>query len=128
MNHRLLIRVLELLEETYPECYYVERLIKKLNIFSYDGEFSKVIRYLKDKNKIDVSFRDFDGAYPQWRRLQQGDKISITPNGIDFLTEIKLIETNKKINNRIMWATMIIALATIINIIITILLYFIKSK
>jgi len=128
MNHKLLIRVLELLEETYPECYHAERLIKKLNIFSYDGKFSKVIKYLKEKNKINVAFKDFDGTYPQWRRLQQGDEVSITPDGIDFLIKIKLIELNEKRNNRLMWATIIIALATVINIIITTFIYFIKSK
>ena len=124
MNHKLLIRVLELLEETYPECYHAERLIKKLNIFSYKGEFSKVIKYLTEKNKINVIFKDSIGSCLQWRILQQGDKISITPDGIDFLIKIRLIEINKRLNKIIVWATGIIAISTFVNVCVHLLFKF----
>jgi len=126
MNHKLLIRTLELLEETFPECYHAERLIKKLGAYSFNGEFFKVIKYLKGKGKIIVRYNIQDNNNRE--TLQQGDEISITPDGIDFLIEAKSIGVNEKRNNLIMRATIIITLATVINIIITTFIYFIKSK
>jgi len=116
MNHKLLVQILEILEETYPECYHAGKLIKKLGLHSFDGEFFKATKYLRSKRKIIVGYNIPDNSNREI--LQQGDEISITPDGIDFLVELKSIEVNEKRNNLIMWATIVIALATIINIII----------
>ena len=119
MNHKLLIKTLELLEETFPQFYHAKRLVGKLGLHSFDGEFFKVIKYLKTKGKIIVGYNIPDNSNREI--LQQDDEVSITPEGIDFLIKIKLIETNKKLNKIMVWATGVIALATFINVCISLL-------
>jgi len=122
MNHRLLIRILELLEETYPQFYHAEKLIKMLGLHSFDGEFFEVIKYLKSKGKIIVAYNIPDNSNREI--LRQGDEVSITPDGIDFLIKLKSIEVNEKRNSWIMWATIVIALATVINVCVHLLFRF----
>lgn len=123
MDNKLLIKILDTLEETYPERYHVEKLTKKLNT-SIDGEFYKIIKYLKESKKIEIIYNK--DTSNRRERLQQGDMISITNKGIDFLTDKKLLETNERRNNIITWATIIIAISAIITLIVGILNY-IKS-
>lgn len=134
MGKNLLIKILEMLEETYPECYRVERLVKKLNV-SLNGEFTKLIKYLYARKKIDVRLHNYDGTYPQsFERLQQNDEISITPEGIDFLSMIKLQQTQytqtkildqQKLFTKILaMATAILALGTILQV----LFYFVVNQ
>lgn len=110
MERKLMINILELLLETYPESYSISRLTKKLDV-SIDGEFSKVIRYLKERSKIIVEGAD---------KLQQDSKITITPNGIDFLFEIKHLESEEKRNNFLLLATITIAISAILQAVNTI--------
>lgn len=88
MDRKFLIRILELLDETYPESYSVERLTKYLNVIK-DGIFSKSMRYLRLRNKIIAT-----------EVLHPKDMISITPEGIDFLSDIKLLEVKENNSNQ----------------------------
>lgn len=106
MKKKLLIKVLAILEETYPEAYSISRITKKLNV-SIDGEFSKVVRYLKAKRKV---------IAPE--RLQSDSRINITPEGIDFFLQNQLLESEQKRNEIMKWTMMVIAGATIVNLII----------
>ena len=106
MDRKLLIKTLEWLEKTYPTDFSVSNLTKKLDV-SYDGEFSKIIRYLRATHKV---------IAPE--NLQYNSRISIVPEGIDFLEQVKLIDSREKIDKTIKWATIIIAGATVINLII----------
>ncbi len=108
MNRELLVRTLELLERTYPTDFSVINLTKKLGV-SVDGDFSKIIRYLRAKHKIIAT-----------ERLQFDDRISINPDGIDFLIKLKDLEINEKRNKLIVWATIVIAFATLINVLVSI--------
>jgi len=116
MHHNLLIKFLEGLEETYPNYYHAEKLIKRLGLHSFDGEFFKITKYLRHKGKITVGYNIPDNSNREI--LRQGDEVSITPDGIDFLVKLQSIEVEKKRNKIIMWATIGISLATITNVII----------
>lgn len=109
MDRKFLIKLLELLDETYPESYSVERLTKKLNL-AKDGIFSKSIRYLKLRDKIIAT----DVLHPK-------DLISITPEGIDFFDNLKSLEfkeilaqQQKKIFQKQTFFAELVALASII--------------
>jgi len=121
MDNRLLIKILDTLEETCPETYHIGKLAKKLNT-SIDGEFYKIIKYLKESKKVKITYVK-DPSDPR-ERLQQNDWVLITNEGIDFLTDKKLLESNEKRNNIIKWATIIIAISALINLIVGILNYY----
>jgi len=120
MDNKLLIKILDTLEETYPEMYHAEKLAKNLNT-SINGEFYKIIKYLKESKKVEIRYNKDPSDMRE--RLRQGDEVSITNEGIDFLTDKKLLESNEKRNNIIKWATIIIAISTLINLIVGILNY-----
>jgi len=107
MNRKLLIKILELLEETYPQIYHAGKLTRILRV-SLDGEFFKIIRYLYSKRFVIIS--DLEIALDC--------EISITSDGINFLNELKLIETREKLNRWIVIATSIIAISTVVNVIL----------
>ncbi|GAI81628.1 unnamed protein product [marine sediment metagenome] len=115
MNRKLLIKILELLEETYPENCKVSKLVKRLGLNSSDKEFSKVIAYLASTSKIQRKSHEelirLTPTYPN-------DEISITSDGIDFLNESNLIETREKLNRWIVTATIVIAISTLANLIL----------
>ena len=110
MDKRLLIKTLELLKRAYPTDFAVSNLTKKLGV-SYDGEFSKIIRYLRATHKV---------IAPE--KLQYDSRITIVPDGIDFLSELRLIETNEKRNEIIKWVTVVIAFTAVINLIVALFL------
>ncbi len=116
MNRKLLIKTLELLEETYPQCYHAGRLIKKLGLSSYDGEFFQIIKYLKGQGKIIVGYDIPDNSNREI--LQQNDEVSIIPEGIDFLNELRLINTRENLNWWLVTATIIIAISTLTNVLL----------
>ena len=47
-----MFKILKLLEEVYPNPIKVEELMKKAKLKNIDGEISKIIKYLKETNKI----------------------------------------------------------------------------
>jgi len=122
MNRKLLIKILELLEGTYPAFYHAGKLTGILGV-SLDGEFSQILRYLKETGKINIVFPESriapTGRYKLASWLMQIDEITITPEGIDFLNNLRLIETREKLNIWIVAATIVIAVSTFAN-----LLYF----
>ncbi|GEM_PF-3675593 len=126
MDRKLIIKILELLEEAYTNPLKAEVLMKKTKLKDIDGEFSQIIKYLKETNKIIVVLvpenrmglatrRD---ELPKW--LQKIDEITITPQGIDFLREIKRIETDKKRNELISDTTIVLTQIAILGIVFTI--------
>jgi len=121
-----MIRILELLEETYPSFYHAGKLTRILKS-SLDGEFSKIIRYLKATNKIIITLAEDEYLKPmgyntmQRDNLLQQDGITITPGGIDFLIEIKQLEMNEKRNMILIWSTVAIAFFAFVSLIINLL-------
>lgn len=113
MNRKLLIKVLKLLEETYPQLYHAGKLTRILGV-SLNGEFSKIIRYLEESEKIEVRRIGQDPSQNERERYYPNDEIKIKPDGINFLEEIKLLESREKIVQQQTNFTKILALATII--------------
>lgn len=111
-----MIKILELLENAYPKPCVAEVLMKKTGLSDIDGEFSQIIKYLKDTNKIIVVFIPENRmGYPTGRDklykwLQKIDEITINPAGIDFLTKLKSLEINDERNKAIAKATVVLAL------------------
>lgn len=112
MNRKLLIKILELLEETYPRFYHAGKLMKKVGLYEIDGEFSKIIRYLTSTHKIIL----VPSTTSEDDRLVSNDEITINPEGIDFLSELILIKTREKLNRWIVYATIVIAISTLVNL------------
>jgi len=112
MDRKLLIKTLEMLEETYPADYSIERLTSKLNV-PIDGEFFKIVRHLELSKKVHIRYENVDRRA---MKPQQGDRIVIMPDGIDFLTEIKIQESREMMNKLIVIATIVIALSAIVTL------------
>ena len=126
MDRRLIIKILKSLEEAYTKPVTVERLMKKVRLRDIDGPFSQVIRYLYSTNKIIIvlipessiggsTVRD---KLHKW--LQKVDEVTITPAGIDFLTELKRLETDKERNDLLADTTIVLTQIAILGIILTI--------
>lgn len=111
MDDKLLINTLETLEETYPEKYHIGKLVNKLGT-SLNGEFFKIVKYLKESKKIELIYLNKDPQEVR-ERLYVGDMIGINNDGIDFLKECKLQLSNERMNQSIKWATVIIALSAL---------------
>ena len=128
MNRKLIMRIVEILEETYPQHYKAERLRRKVGLLSLDGEFSQILRYLKETEKIDIVFPESriapTGRYELALWLMQIDEITIKPEGIDFLTKLELIQSNEKRNNILIWSTGAIAFFALVSLVIGLLNYF----
>lgn len=116
MNRKLLIKILELLEGTYPAFYHAGKLTGILGL-SLDGEFSKIIRYLEKSEKIEVRRIGQDPSQNERERYYSNDEIEINHTGINFLNELLLIETREKLNLWIVAATIVIAVSTLANLI-----------
>jgi len=106
MQNELLIKILEALEEIYPEGYSVSRLTEKLGIQT-EGEFHKIIKYLFESNKSHINFKNGDENIRNMisknpsqfgidlsptplvlnHQLESEDKIYLTNEGIDFFNE-----------------------------------------
>ena len=127
MNRKLMMKVLELLEETYPSFYHAGKLMKKSGISSLDGEFSQILRYLKETEKINIVFPESriapTGRYKLASWLMQIDEITITPGGIDFLTKMKNLEINEQRNKILVWSTVAIAFFAFVSLVIGLLNY-----
>lgn len=115
MNRKLLTKILELLEETYPQFYHAGKLTRILGV-SLDGEFSKIIRYLEESKKIEVRRIGQDPSQNERERYYPNDEIKINPTGIGFLNELILIETRERLNRWIVAATIVIAVSTLVNL------------
>lgn len=102
-----MIRVLEILEEKYPENCKVGKLTSRLELNSPDREFSKVIEYLASTSKIQGT----TSALDQGIRLTffSQDEIYITQFGIEFLTDIKKAEADEKRTGAMTDATIVLA-------------------
>lgn len=124
MDRILLIKILELLEETYHQHYKAERLKRKLGLKSLDGKFSQALRYLKETGKIDIVFPESrvapTGRYNLALWLMSIDEITITPEGVDFLTELKRLETDKKRNYLLLDSSIVLMQIAVIGIALTI--------
>ncbi len=124
MDRKSIIKILKLLEVAYPKFYYAEKLRKEVGLHSLDGEFSQILRYLKDTGKIDIVLPESriapTGRYKLDSWLMGIDEITITPKGIDYLTKLKLIETNRKRNETTKLATIVMAIVAVISLVTTI--------
>jgi len=120
-----MIKILELLEGAYPRFYHAEELRKKVKMPSLDGEFSQVLRYLKDTRKIDIVFPESrmapTGRYKLALWLMKIDEVTITPSGIDFLFEIKSTTINEQRTKATTKATIVLASAALVQIILYII-------
>ena len=117
MNNKLLIKILGLLEQKYPEISLAEELAKKLDIKISNNEFSKVLKYLRDSEKIKI-VPVIDGLSSKIIYVSPNDEISITNDGIDLLAQKKLLMVNERRNDIMKWATIVIAISTVINLFI----------
>ncbi|MCD4770942.1 hypothetical protein K8R30_00820 [archaeon] len=115
MKTKLMITFLGFLEEAYPSHYNVEKLRKRLKLPSLDGEFFKVVKYLRATNKIIVHFPETRIASTGREKLISWDEITITPEGIDFLSRMKSLDAEEKRNGAITKATVVLALAATIQ-------------
>jgi len=126
MDRVLIIKILDLLEKAYTRPLTAETLMKKVKLKNIDGEFSQIIKYLKDAKKIMVELVPEKRMNLQTKRdrlhkwLQKIDKISISPAGIDYLTEIKQLEIAKKRNYLISDTTIVLTQIAILGIALTI--------
>ncbi len=116
MKRNLMIKILELLEEVYPENYKVERLVKRLRLNFPNKEFSKIIAYLASTSKIQIKINESVPGILLTSR--PNDEIYITYLGIDFLSEIKKLEMDEKKSNAITKATVVLALTGVIQALI----------
>jgi len=115
MDRKFLIKILEILEETYPQFYHAGKLMKYSGLPSLDGEFSKIIRFLEESGKIEVRRIGQDPSQSERERYYSNDEIEINYKGINFLNELILIETREKLNQWIVTATIIIAISAVSN-------------
>lgn len=120
-----MIKILEELEESYSDKIVIEDLMKKVRVSDIDGELSKIIRYLKETEKIIVVLqpetligsKTTRDKLSKW--LQKIDEITITPDGIDFLTKLKRLETDRKRNYLALDTTIVLTQIAVIGIILT---------
>lgn len=113
MNKELLIKILDLLEESYPEIYTASELYDELE--KYDiKEFCKVIEYLEDSKKARVHTDSEARGKRMIHRVSERDRLEITPEGIDFLSQEKLAQSNERRNDVQSSFNIIIAITSII--------------
>jgi len=117
MDRKLLIKILEVLERAYPSFCYAEKLRKIVKMPTLNGEFFKVIKYLKDTHKIIHVLWESKLAPSQRDEIAPRDEITIKPDGIDFLNKLRLIESREKMNLWVTAATIVIAVSTLANLI-----------
>lgn len=126
MDRKHIIKILELLESSYTHPLTAEELMKRTRLKDIDGEFSQIIKYLKETNKVIVVLVPENSMGLATKRdklhkwLQKVDEITITPPGIDFLAEIKRIEIDKKRNELISDTTIVLTQIAILGIVLTI--------
>jgi len=121
MDRRLLIDILERLEQAYPKSYTIEGLRKIVNPTLGQG-FFQIIKYLKDKLKIYYSsFESKPSLNIIEEQFSPKDEISINPDGIDFLNKLKSIQNDEKRNEIISYATIVLAISSFLALILTIL-------
>ncbi len=106
-----MMKILDNLEQIFPTDCKSKDLVKKLNLKLDDKEFSKAIAYLLSKEHIQGITIE-EGTILS---LKAEDKTCINPSGIDFLTELKKIESNDKRNKSIEGATIILALVAMMQ-------------
>lgn len=120
MKRKLLIKLLELLEGTYPRHCKAEKLKRRLGLKSLDGKLSRILRYLKDTEKINIVFPESrisqTGRYKLDLWLMSVDEITITPEGIDFLTELKRLETDQNRSNLLLDSSIVLMQIAVIGI------------
>lgn len=119
-----MIKVLEMLEEKYPNTAPVEDLMKRTKLKDVDGEISKILRYLKEKNKIEIIFPETKmghktGRYNLDKWLMIIDEIKIKPDGIDYLYSLKEVKATNKRNELSLDSTIVLTQIAIIGIVIT---------
>jgi len=125
MNRRLLIKLLEQLMIAYPKFYSTEKLRKRLKMPSLEGEFTKIIQYLKATDKIIINFAENKYLTPmgydpiQRDDLDKEDEIAITPLGIDFLMDLKKLDADENKNRLSLDLTLVLTQIAIIGIILT---------
>ena|SRR3989344_3852588 len=120
MNRRTMIKMLEILEEKYPKQIVADELMQKLRLKDIDGEFSKILTYLRATNKTIVFLPESRVGKTQRQDFMKIDEITINPQGIDFLAEIKRIELDKSRNYLLLDTTIVLTQVAIIGIALTI--------
>jgi hypothetical protein len=118
MNRRLMIKILELLEKSYPKPCTAKELMEKTELKDIDGEFSKIMRYLKSSNKIIHLLWESKTGLSRRDTFAELDEITIIREGIDFLTELKKVDIDDKRNKNIERATVVLALVGFIQAIV----------
>ncbi len=121
MDRVLIIRVLETLEKNYPSHIDLPRLGREIEAKKFKispEKLQPVINYLDESRKIAIWQRGLN-----YEELSGSEKIKILPAGIDYLTELKLLQQKEKsekqqekINQSISIATFALALAAFIDV------------
>lgn len=124
MDERLLIKILGLLEKSYPGPCNIEKLMCLTGLKNIDGQISSVIRYLKETNKIIVVFVPESNIGVQTKRflltkwLQKLDEVTITSDGIDFLAELRKTFVQSTQNKTMASVTTVMGVAAFIQALI----------
>ena len=123
MNRKIMMKILELLEETYPNPCTADILMREIELRDIDGEFFQIIKYLKDTHKIIIVLvpENRMGLPTGREKLQKIDEITINPDGINFLDEMKRLETDKNRNFLLLDTAIVLTQIAIIGIVLTIL-------
>ena len=111
-----MIKVLEVLENNFPYNVNLQKLgdeIKARKLKITVKAIVPIIEYLKKSKKVSVRY---EGSIPGI--FGGAEEISILPHGIDFLSRMKELETERKRNSAIMKATVVLALAASIQALI----------
>jgi len=118
-----MIKILELLEKSYPRPCTAGGLMKRVGLNNIDGEFSQIIRYLKETHKIIFVLVPENrmgiptGRDKLFKWLIEIDEITINPAGIDFLAGIKKLEADENRNKLSLNSTIVLTQIAIVGII-----------
>lgn len=134
MDSLLVVKVLTILEVSYPQeisCIEITKVlkndIKDENLLRkyLNNEIKQVINYLDESGKIELG-NHFQGLKNLSKNVLLGNEtIKINHKGIDYLTELRILNQKERIeltqiksNKSMANTTFVIALATILNLMI----------
>jgi len=124
MKQGLLIKLLGVLEKSYPGSCSIEKLMYLTGLNNINGEIASIIKYLKETNKVVVVLVPENTIGGQTKRhllpkwLQKLDEVTITPIGIDFLAELRKTFVQSTQNKAMASATTAMGVAAFIQALI----------
>lgn len=126
MDRKLTLKILEVLEKAYPYHVSTSELGEKLEAVKNKikkEDIEPILFYLKESDKVKVT-----GEGLIREKLSGAENFIITIEGIDHLTELKLMESRDneskrqdRVNTSIAFASVVIAMATFIELGLTLI-------